>query len=229
MSLGDYAIGNAAVGGPSSIEGVSPVFADRITNMVNAMPPEIAARFKIISGFRSPERQAQVNPGVTNSRHSHGMAVDLAADPVVLNWITQHPEHGVGFPLSYMPREQNHMEMLDASGRRVALGGAAPAYAASPDPQYKSGLPNLGVAAANMPDQGGQDYGGGQDPPVAPPQVSDRQRLLALAMNQGGMAGMLGGAPAADAFQPTAQPAQPDITQPSYVMPGQPLPLSRRL
>ena len=113
------------------------------------MPPDVAARFKIISGERDAARQAEVNPGVTDSRHMHGMAVDLANDPAVIQWITQHPQYGVGFPLTYMgPKEYNHMEMIDpVTQQRVGMD-----YAATGDPNFKTGLR---PPTAPSPDIGG--------------------------------------------------------------------------
>jgi len=92
--------------------------------MVAAMPPEVKARVDIISGHRDAARQAQVNPSVKNSRHMHGMAMDLGNDPVVLDWIGKHPEHGLGFPLRHMgPKEYNHLEMIDPkTGARASVG-----------------------------------------------------------------------------------------------------------
>ena len=119
QSLAQYATGNAAPGGPSSIEGVHPEFADRINAMVSQMPPEIRDKFQIISGFRDQNRQAEVNPGVTNSHHTQGMAVDTTTDPDVIAWINQHgATFGVGYPLKNDPKETNHLEPLE-NGQRV--------------------------------------------------------------------------------------------------------------
>jgi hypothetical protein len=234
IPLSAYATGNAIPGGLSSVEGVSPIFAQRVQKMVAAMPPEIAQRFKIISGFRSAERQAQVNPGVTHSRHTgtgepgSGIAVDLQSDPMVLAWINQHPEHGLGFPLKHMPNEQNHMEMLDDQGGRYA---AAPAG-------YRSGLRRFGVAEANLPEVGG-DYGGGgdlssgSDQPAEPGLDPDQLRALLALQQGGGLAGRLGGPSSlsgalTQGMQPA--PAQPQpILQPQASIIGGPLPISRPL
>lgn len=223
-SLADFAIGNAAPGGLSSIEGVDPEMTRRFLAMAAAMPPELRQQLQIISGFRSPERQAQVNPGVKNSRHSHGVALDLGNNPAVLAWINQHPEHGLGFPLRYMPNEQNHLEMVDA-----ATGAR---YIPTGNPGFKSGL-KFGV-----PDNSADtslDYGGGGDLPAVPAQAAatpdDSARTAALlALSQSG--GMLGGRGLGGML---SQGLQPPAAMPASIIPtqqqlaGGPVPLSRRL
>lgn len=117
-NLAQWATGNAVAGGRSSIDGVHPEFANRISNMVANMPPDIAKKFNIISGFRDQKRQQEVNPGVTNSHHTQGMAVDTTWDPDVRHWITQNgSKYGVGYPLASDPKEGNHMEPLENGAR----------------------------------------------------------------------------------------------------------------
>ncbi len=233
-SIADYAIGNAVPGGLSPVTGVGQALASRILALVPNMPPDVAARFKIISGERDAARQAVVNPGVTDSRHMHGMAVDLQNDPAVIQWITQHPQYGVGFPLTYMgPKEYNHMEMIDpATGQRVGMG-----YAATSDPNFKSGLhtpgvpdtggtAGFGVASANLPSV---------DIPAAAPSAPAQTPAATLSpelltqlagggFNPPGLSS-LGGtmAGALQAQQPFQSP------QPILQNPGAPLPVSQRL
>lgn len=121
--LARYAQGNAAVGGASPVDYLDPEFTRRTAAAVQAMPPELQSRFSVISGFRSPERQAQVNPAVTNSRHSQGRAMDIGNDPEVEAWITRHPEYGVGFPLANDPKERNHLEMTGGAARSTPARG----------------------------------------------------------------------------------------------------------
>lgn len=119
-SLAHFATGNAVPGGASPVTGIHPEYAARIAAMAEAMPPNIRAKFNITSGFRDARRQAQVNPGVTNSRHSLGMAADTTWDPEVRAWITEKGgKFGVGFPLAADPKEGNHMEPLEG-GQRIA-------------------------------------------------------------------------------------------------------------
>jgi hypothetical protein len=227
--LAAYAIGNAVPGGLSSVERVRQDMADRVEAMVAAMPPEVAARFKIISGYRSAERQAQVNPGVKNSRHTDGSALDLQHDPVVFDWINKNPQHGVGFPLKHMKNEQNHLEMLDASGGRYVPAGGG----------FKSGLArgqggtgSFGLADANLPEPITQDYSGGGDPPEAPSD-DNRALLAALALRNSPFGGGFGGPGSlSSALTQGMQPAAPELTpivQPQPGIVGGPLPIAQKL
>jgi uncharacterized protein YcbK (DUF882 family) len=75
---------------PSGIEAAPPEYANYIVQMVQDMSPEIKSKFEIISGFRSRERQAEVYPGVTDSHHSYGLAVDTINRPAVIRWIDEN-------------------------------------------------------------------------------------------------------------------------------------------
>ena len=131
--LSPYATGNARLGQPSSVEGVKDIFADRIKTMVGDMPPNIAQKFGIISGFRDAARQHEVNPRVTNSRHMYGMAVDTVDDPDVLNWINNtNGKYGVDYTLRHLPGEQNHLEMVENGVRAPLSSGNAPAQPTQP-------------------------------------------------------------------------------------------------
>lgn len=119
----------ARLGGKSSVAGVSTALAQRIHTLYGAMPLEIQRRFEIISGYRDAARQREVNPDVKHSQHGSGTgpagtgrAVDLRDDPAVLNWIHQNGPRvaGVGFPLWHIPKERNHLEMVDPQGRRLS-------------------------------------------------------------------------------------------------------------
>jgi len=122
-ALATYATGNAVPGGRSSVTGVGADLTQRVQAMMQVMPPELARRFAIISGYRDAARQREVNPGVTNSRHMHGKAIDLAGDPEVLGWINANGRpFGLGFPLNRDPKERNHLEMVDPrTGARTPL------------------------------------------------------------------------------------------------------------
>ena len=164
-SLGDIAVGNAIPGGLSSVEGVNPEFARRILRMYQDMPPNIQAKFNILSGFRSPARQAQVNPAVKDSQHSHGYAVDTTKDPEVVAWVNATGgKYGVNYPLTGMRHEENHLEMVVPGGGRMrGLGGYARAPAG-----FKSGLPGAGAAVStgDMPEA--PDMNKVVPPPVPP-------------------------------------------------------------
>ena len=153
--LRDYAIDNARIGQPSSVEFIDDEMARRFEAMAAAMPPNIQAKLAVISGERTPARQIEVyrklgKPPPMDSRHIHRAALDLRDDPEVLDWINQYGRpHGLGFPLRHMPNEQNHMEMIDPdTGERVGLGNL---YATNPGAGVKTGMRRFGVAEANLP------------------------------------------------------------------------------
>nr|WP_280142658.1 D-alanyl-D-alanine carboxypeptidase family protein [Methylobacterium gossipiicola] len=112
----------------------------RLANMVADMPENLRAKFQINSGFRSPERQAELfaaavkkygseeaarkwvaPPG--NSMHNHGRAADLNmnGDPAVKEWLHANAsKYGLGFPMSHEPW---HIEALDARASKIARMG----------------------------------------------------------------------------------------------------------
>jgi len=226
--LADYAVGNAVPGGRSGVDRVSPELASRVEAMAAAMPPDILARFSVISGFRDAARQAQVNPAVKNSRHMHGEALDLGNDPQMLAWVDQNGgQFGVGFPLKYMPHEQNHLEMLNPDGSRAGGGGGGAGYATPPDPGFKSGLGNFGVAQANLP-QETVPMPAIPAPAAAPEQpapVVDPE-LLKLAMRGPSPFARAPGLPTLGATVAPPAPAEDDQPRPIVGMGN---PLSRRL
>ena len=124
----------------------------------------------------------QVNPSAPNSRHGAGtgppgtgMAVDIAKDRAVIDWITQNQaDLGLGFPLAAKdPREINHMEMVDAQGGRLPTGGG-PADVFIPSGR---GLPpNM---LQQVADKGGAPGASGAPTPPVPPGV-DPQAMNAL-------------------------------------------------
>jgi hypothetical protein len=175
-TLASYATGNAVPGGPSSVEGVNPEFASRISTMVAAMPDDIRQKFQIISGFRDQNRQAEVNPSVTNSHHTQGMAVDTNTDPAVLSWVAQNgPKFGVGYPLASDPKEANHLEPLE-NGQRVS-----PEQMSQWVAQHQGGGDT--VTGGAQPPQGGQLVGApvSDNPPTTTPPVSPAPGMADLA------------------------------------------------
>jgi len=113
--LEPYATGNAKSGGPSPWTGLQPITQQRIAAAVAAMPPDVKQEFKIISGYRSDFRQHQVNPSVTNSHHTSGIAFDVAPSEKVIQWFADNPQFGLGFPevLASDPKERNHVEVMN--------------------------------------------------------------------------------------------------------------------
>jgi hypothetical protein len=167
--LAAYATGNARPGGPSSVEGLNPQFANAVSRMVADMPPEIRARFQIISGHRDAARQMEVNPSAPNSRHIPGLAADLGNDPAVLAWIRENgSKYDVGFPLPGA-KEANHLEFLPGGYR---TGGAG------------TRLPSSVTGVGSLPDvRGLLAPARGDEPPGLPPAL---QGLLSLTTSRGG-------------------------------------------
>lgn len=151
-----YAVGGAMR--PDSFSRLDQGFASALSNMFATAPPEIAQHLRITSGFRSPERQAQLwqdalqkygspemarkwvaPPGRSNQNHGH--AADLKYfDPSATTWAHQNAgRFGLAFPLS---NENWHIEL---AGRRG--GKSDPALVASAPPS-QSALP--------LPSSGGE-------------------------------------------------------------------------
>ena len=157
-----YAVGGAMR--PDSFSGLDQGFASALSNMFAAAPPEIAQHLRITSGFRSPERQAQLwqnalqkygsperarkwvaPPGRSN--HNHGHAADLKyLDPSATTWAHENAgRFGLAFPLS---NENWHIELASRRGGkpdRAMVASAPPSQSALPLP---SGVaPQAGLIA----------------------------------------------------------------------------------
>lgn len=151
-----------AVGGatrPDSFTGLTPEFASALANMFMAAPPDVQAQLRVSSGFRSPERQAQLweqalakygspeaarkwvaPPG--RSQHNHGNAVDLKyLGDAARAWAHENAgQFGLAFPLS---NEDWHIELASARGGKPApvanhshQAPTAPAAPAAPAPRF---------------------------------------------------------------------------------------------
>lgn len=158
-----YAVGGAMR--PDSFSGLDQGFASALSNMFAAAPPEIAQHLRITSGFRSPERQAQLwqdalqkygsperarkwvaPPGRSN--HNHGHAADLKyLDPSATAWAHENAgRFGLAFPLS---NENWHIELASRRG-----GKPDPALVASAPPlQSVLPLPSGAAPQAGLIDQ----------------------------------------------------------------------------
>jgi len=140
---------------PDSFSGMDPRFSTALANMFTAAPPDIQASLRVSSGFRSPERQAQLwqdalakygspeaarkwvaPPG--SSQHNHGNAADLKyLSPTALDWAHKNAgQFGLAFPLS---NENWHVELAGARGQgqpapatAVASAGVPPAMPEQP-------------------------------------------------------------------------------------------------
>jgi len=161
MEWDQYAVGGATR--PDSFSGMTPDFNAALEQMFANAPPEIQAKLRVGSGFRSPERQQQLwaealvkygspeaarkwvaPPG--KSQHNHGNAADLKyLDPVAREWVHQNAEKfGLAFPLSNEPW---HVELAGARGgkqpapQQYAQAGQQNALA----PQQEPAKPQLSL------------------------------------------------------------------------------------
>ena len=141
-----YAVGGATR--PDSFTGMSPDFSAALSQLLQAAPKGYV---QVSSGYRSPDRQAQLwaeaikkygnadaarkwvaPPG--KSKHNHGQAADLKfMNDTARQWVHQNAaKYGLSFPLS---NENWHVEPIGARGghQHAAPAVATPA-AAAPTP-----------------------------------------------------------------------------------------------
>lgn len=161
-----YAVGGAMR--PDSFSGLDQGFASALSNMFAAAPPEIAQHLRITSGFRSPERQAQLWQGALQkygspekarkwvappgrSNHNHGHAADLKyLDPSATTWAHENAgRFGLAFPLS---NENWHIELAGRRGGKpdpALIASALPSQSALPlpsaSPQLSAQVPAQAV------------------------------------------------------------------------------------
>jgi hypothetical protein len=184
-----YRVGGALR--PDSISGFQPSFGDGLAAMFAAAPPAIQQNLRILSGYRSPERQAELwqnalakygsaeaarkwvaPPG--RSQHNHGNAADLKfLNNEARQWVHQNASnYGLGFPLS---NENWHVELLGARKGAPTPTGATIGTPAN-DPSRMSLMPS--AAAANPAPGPAQNPGAAPPPPV--PQPNQNPMIQAL-------------------------------------------------
>lgn len=152
VDLTKFAIDGASR--PDGISGFKPEFSAALTRMISEAPPEIQAQLRIASGYRSPERQAQLweqalkkygDPEVADnwvappgrSNHNHGQAADLKyLSPTAKKWVHENAaRYGLALPLGNEPW---HVELSSARGGEVKVASANPSFvpqgAAQPSP-----------------------------------------------------------------------------------------------
>lgn len=148
IDLSRFAVGGATR--PDSFTGLDPEFLGALSAMVGAAPPEIQQNLRILSAFRSPERQTQLwnealakygSPDVARkwvappgrSKHNHGQAVDLRyLDDTAREWAHANAQNfGLHFPLS---NENWHIEPIGARGGHNHAPAAAPQASGTPAP-----------------------------------------------------------------------------------------------
>jgi D-alanyl-D-alanine carboxypeptidase len=129
-----YAIGGAQR--PDSFSGLSPEFASSLAALFQNAPSELQGSLKISSGFRSPERQAQLYQAAVakygseeaarkwvappgRSNHNKGQAVDLKfLSPAAQAWMHKNAgPFNLVFPMKHEPW---HIEPVGARGAQSA-------------------------------------------------------------------------------------------------------------
>lgn len=184
IDLSQFAVGGATR--PDSFSGLDPAFLASLQQMFQAAPPEIQSHLRVMSGFRSPDRQAQLwqnalakygspeaarkwvaPPG--RSQHNYGNAVDLKyLDPAATAWAHENAQKfGLNFPLS---NENWHIEPIGARGKHRHPVEGQPQMAGTPAPAQQpageqSPLGNVFEAMASGMGRGMQPI---QDTPAAP-------------------------------------------------------------
>ncbi len=132
MDLTPFLIGGATR--PDSITGFNPAFRNSITTLFASAPEDVRSGLRLSSGYRSPERQAQLYaealkkygspeaarkwvapPGRSN--HNHGQAADLKfLTPAARQWVHANASrYGLAFPLANEPW---HIELAGARGHK---------------------------------------------------------------------------------------------------------------
>ncbi|MCY0148302.1 M15 family metallopeptidase [Hoeflea sp. G2-23] len=166
--MADNPLSRFAVGGatrPDSFSGMQPEFASALQQMFESAPPDIQQQLRVGSGFRSPEKQAELWQGALQkygspeaarkwvappgrSQHNHGNAADLKyLNDAARQWAHSNAaNYGLAFPLS---NEDWHVELAGARGR----GSHAPVQAvqgrgAVPGAQPQTGPTAFGDAVA---------------------------------------------------------------------------------
>lgn len=177
---------------PSHVTQLNAEFSRRLAAMLADAPGQIS----ITSGYRSPERQAQLwqqalakygspeaarrwvaPPG--RSRHNHGLAADLSyASPELKAWAHQNaPRYGLHFRMAHEPW---HIELAPDVSPAAAASASAMSGA--------SATPTGGVPAAD----------GGGSPPMSPGEflASGLEQLVPVVMPAGRVAASAGLPPA---------------------------------
>ncbi len=154
-----YAVGGATR--PDSFTGMSPDFAAALAQLVQSAPKGYV---QVSSGYRSPERQAQLwadalkkygNPQAArkwvappgSSKHNHGQAADLKfMNDMARQWVHDNAKnYGLHFPLS---NENWHVEPVGSRGGHQHAAPSTDRYRpvqAAPE----TGIPASGSALAD--------------------------------------------------------------------------------
>lgn len=176
-----YAVGGAQR--PDSFTGMNADFRGSLESMFRGAPPEIQEELRVLSGYRSTERQQQLwddalrrygDPEIADnwvarpggSYHNHGLAADLRyLSPSAREWVHANAgNYGLHFPLSNEPW---HVEPVGARGNGGYQGSVAN------DPDLAHATPQNALAGLPL-DMGQPDFGQGMDP---------RDAMLMTALN----------------------------------------------
>ncbi|MER9685899.1 M15 family metallopeptidase [Mesorhizobium sp. M0139] len=201
IDLSKFAVGGATR--PDSFSGLDPAFLQSLQSMIESAPPEIQQNLRLMSGYRSVERQQQLfdasdksghmvaRPG--HSQHNFGHAVDFKfLDPAARQYAHDNAaKYGLNFPMSWEPW---HVEPIGARK------GGAPAPVVLPDgpkgqevapPPLTAGKPINDYPVAGPPAAMPSIDVAGQGAPA--PESGLSRIFAALAPMAGSMAG--GGVP----------------------------------
>jgi hypothetical protein len=134
---------------PASVDNLDDSFATNLAAMMQDAPPEIRKGLGIYSGYRSPQRQAELFAGAVkkygsaaaarrwvappgHSQHNAGRAVDLSYDGQslshapqdVVDWVHDNAgKYGLYFPMKHEPW---HIEPMGTRGTAAFAGTVAP-------------------------------------------------------------------------------------------------------
>jgi hypothetical protein len=171
-----YATGGATR--PDSFTGMTPEFNSSLEQFYAAMPEDIRSSTNVMSGYRSPERQAELwqsalerygspeaarrwvaPPG--NSQHNHGNAADLEyQSPAAREWAHANAANfGLAFPMGHEPW---HIELASARGGQPS-GGNAPQQPMG-DPGRGGNMPQNALRMPPVPMMAGMTQPVQQDP-----------------------------------------------------------------
>ena len=140
---------------PDAMTGLAGGFEQSLRQLFMDAPPEIRDQLRVLSAYRSPEVQASLwenaleeygspeaarqwvaPPG--NSRHNHGMAVDLRyLDPAAQEYVHANAErYGLHFPMEWEPW---HIEPIGPDGQRAPIDGSWTPSARPGGPETSTG------------------------------------------------------------------------------------------
>ncbi len=206
------------------ITSLNPNFATALANMLNAASQQ-GINLGINSAFRTAQAQACANPGVHDSSHMHGCAVDLnynqsTCTSAACQWVVKNaPAYGLQIRMKYSP-EWNHLEPIGYQECKSQNpgGGVKPSgnstqnmqetYDSSGDP----GDTSINMSALQLITGPSQINGQGlSDQQLAQLLMANAQQQQLQAMQQQ----QLQTQPQQAASQPVTTTATPAATQPS--------------